>query len=293
MALPKIDAAAVSTLIPGAANISEIDRGGQKLVFRADIDGKPCALKFLYLSKETEEESAEIANIQARAAREVEIMKNCDSQYMVKTGPIELQTATINGERVAFFSEELVEGTSLDKIIRSAPLSPEDTVLLGLQISNAIESLWKLGKVHRDIKPKNIMRRSDGRFVLLDAGLAFDTTGDSLSHGFVVGTFAYFSPEQFDYSQRRILDFRSDQFSLGVTLYEACTGIHPFMPTNATISTIFSSILKKQPAPPSTLNPKIGDVLDRIILQLLGKSPHLRFRRMDKLIEALESLEKK
>lgn len=71
------------------------------------------------------------------------------------------------------------------------------------------------------------MRRGNGDFVLLDAGFAFDVQGESLS--VAVGTPKYFSPEQFQFNDRRtLLDFRSDLLPLGVTMYEMGAGRHPF-----------------------------------------------------------------
>jgi serine/threonine protein kinase len=158
-------------------------------------------------------------------------------------------------------------------------------------MSLAIEELWSLGKIHRDIKPSNIMRRSEsGDFVLLDTGLAFDVAGESISAGFPVGTAPYFSPEQFDYTNRRVMDFRSDLFSLGVTLYEVAAGQHPFLSATKSIAHLYTKILKFNPPAPSSINTAIPPALDRIILRMMGKSPHLRYRRMAQVHDALSSL---
>jgi serine/threonine-protein kinase len=174
----------------------------------------------------------------------------------------------------------------------SGPLSGDEVVRLGLDITDAVKSLWDLGKVHRDIKPGNVMRREEsGDYVLLDAGLAFDIVGDSLSQGLLVGTLAYFSPEQFDYTSRRSgLDFRSDMFSLGATMYEAATGKHPFWEPGVNSAKLHSRIMLPKPPPPSTLIANFPSALDDIILRMLGKSQHLRFRTCDRLIQALREV---
>jgi len=290
MSLPDIDPAGVQALIPLASEITEIGRGGQKIVFRAVIDDEPQALKFLLLGKILEDDEEETISVQARADREVSIMRDCVSPHMVKLGPIGLEVAVLGNQRLLYFSEELIEGPDLAAAISIEPLDTALTIELGLQIGDAISELWKIGKVHRDIKPGNIMRRSNGTFVLLDAGLAFDTRGESISVGAIVGTFAFCSPEQFDYSNRRGLDFRTDQFSLGVTMYLACTGQHPFMQRGMNMSAIYSGIMNHEPPPPSTINPTIPAELDEIVLRMLGKSPHLRFRKMDQLLDSLRSL---
>ena len=124
---------------------------------------------------------------------------------------------------------------------------------MSIQMTDDIQALWELGKIHRYIKPGNIMRRTSGDFVLLDAGRAFDVIGESLSGGFLVGTRIYFSPEQFDYSNRRTgLDFRSDIFALGVTMYEMATGRHPFWSRGQSSATFYSNVTPLAPELPST-----------------------------------------
>ena len=290
MRLPQIDAEAVARLIPGVTDVELIDQGGQKLVFKARLGEQLYALKFLLLIAGNTNEDGEIETVRARADREVSIMQTCTSPYMVKLGPIGMEIATIEKQDIVYFSEELISGDSLKVVLSKQSLDVASTIDLGLQIGNAIDALWEIEKVHRDIKPGNIMRRDDGSFVLLDAGLAFDLGGDSLSVGMVVGTFIYCSPEQFDYSNRRALDFRSDMFSLGVTMYEACTGQHPFYRSGLTESRIFSGILTHQPPQPNSINPNIPPELGDIIIKMMGKSPHLRFRKMEQLVKALEAL---
>ncbi len=216
-------------------------------------------------------------------------MQECKSPHIVKMGPIELSTASLTGQNILYFSEEFIEGQTLGDVLRQrGPLPVPSLVQLAQQMCAAIDELWSLGKIHRDIKPGNIMQRSDGaNYVLLDAGLAFDVAGESISAGFLVGTMAYFSPEQFDYLNRRVMDFRSDMFSLGVTLYEAATGQHPFFSPATSVPHLFTKITSFNPPPPSSLNAAVPKSLDQIILRMMGKSPHLRYRRISQLQDAL------
>jgi len=186
-------------------------------------------------------------------------------------------------------AKSLSEGSDLKQILDSGTtLPPIELVRLGLDICDAIKCLWEIGKVHRDIKPGNIMQRSAGGYVLLDAGLAFDVAGESLSGGFTVGTRIYFSPEQFDYSSRRSgLDFRSDMFSLGVTLYELATGTHPFYIRGTPSETFFENVTSQAPEPISQLVDGFPEQLEQVILRMLGKSPHLRYRKCDLLAKDL------
>jgi serine/threonine protein kinase len=290
MPLPVINAAGVKILVPSADNIEEIGSGGQKVVFKAQIGAEFYALKFLFLCRDVGGDEDEIARVRARADREVAIMRECNSSHMVKLGPVGLEVGRLNDQRLLYYSEELISGSDLSAVIPNRIFECNETIDLGLQIGDAITELWKLGKVHRDIKPGNIMCRPNGSFVLLDAGLAFDITGESLSIGLIVGTFAYCSPEQFDYSSRRGFDFRTDQYSLAVTMYYACTGRHPFMRAGMTQSMVYSGIMGHQPPAPSSINPSLPAELDAIILKALGKSPHLRFRKMEQFIQSLKAL---
>jgi serine/threonine protein kinase len=289
MPLPTITEGDIKALIPGIDSAVEIEHGGQKVVFRAILNGQQIALKFALLSDTFKQEDEDIDETVLRAQRETQIMRECTSPHMVKLGPIGLTTAFVAGQNILYFSEEFIDGQSLKEVLKSAgPMQTEDVVNLGLHMCSAIADLWSLGKIHRDIKPGNIMRRADGTgFVLLDAGLAFDVAGESISAGFLVGTMAYFSPEQFDYTSRRIMDFRSDIFSLGVTLYEAATGQHPFLTPAISTPHLFTKITKHNPAAPSSLNAAIPAALDKVILRMMGKAPHLRYRRIEQLREAL------
>lgn len=231
MALPTISEADIGRLIPGSSDIARIGAGGQKLVYRVRLAQALFAIKLASLPDDFDPGAADADDTVLRARRETAIMKECASPYIVKPGPIELSTTEISGQNLLYFSEEFIEGHNLAEVLKlEGPLQVDSLIRLAMQMSVAIEELWSLGKIHRDIKPSNIMKRSgSGDFVLLDTGLAFDVAGESISAGFPVGTMAYFSPEQFDYTSRRVMDFRSDLFSLGVTLYEAATGEHPFL----------------------------------------------------------------
>jgi serine/threonine-protein kinase len=291
--LPRLTLEQVAGLVPGASNIRPIGKGGQKLVFCGDIDGRPFALKFALLPALTGDADPQ-TEVEARAAREVETMRDCDSPHMVKLGPVGLTVSECEGQRLLFFSEEFVDGEDVAAILqRDRRLAALEVVRLGLHVADAIRGLWDIGKIHRDIKPHNIVRgKASGDYVLLDAGYAFDVVGESLSQSFVlVGTVPYFPPERFDYTNRRsVMDFRSDLFSLGVTMYQAVTGVHPFWTAGETSHQVFARILNQRPRPPSTIQPGLPAGLDDIILRLLGKAPHLRYRKIEQFVTALRGL---
>ncbi|MCC6606265.1 MAG: serine/threonine protein kinase [Anaerolineae bacterium] len=279
-------------LVPNATIVGPYIDGGQKIVYPCLINNRKEALKFLSLKPDepsfNQEEYEDM--VTARATREVDTLEKCKSPHLVRIGSVALGRGEINEKMVLYYSEEWIEGEQLqEKIAKKGPLSPPKVVKLALAVTEAVEELWQLEKVHRDIKPKNIMHRyKDDDFVLLDIGVAFDIHETSITEPpFLIGTAPYFSPEQFDYGFRRQLDFRSDFFALGTVLYLASTGVHPFYLANMTNAEIYERITKYKPSPPKEINATIPEELSDVIIHLLQKKPHLRPRTFDLLRDRL------
>jgi len=145
------------------------------------------------------------------------------------------------------------------------------------QLLRALEALHAAGKVHRDVKPSNVIVTPDGRAVLLDFGLATDASGGGAGEG-VVGTASYMAPEQ---ALGLPVGARADLYSVGVVIYRALTGRLPFdrlpEPGDAQIA-----------ERPSAIDPAVPDDLDALCMDLLRRSPELRpsatdaLRRIDK-----------
>jgi len=232
-------------------------------------------------------------DVTSRAQREVETMQQCSTPYLVRMGPIGLNTACVEGDPIIYFSEEFVEGQNLHSYLHSnGVFSLSELVCLALHISEAIKAIWQFAKIHRDIKPGNIMRRNDsGDFVLLDMGLVFDLQDEPLSVC-PVGTPYYFSPEQMDFNNRRsVMNFRSDLFSLGIVLYEMATGNHPFIQGATSTWDVLGNIANATPRSPEALRPGLPENLSSIILRLLAKRPALRYRSIDLFQRALREVE--
>lgn len=290
----------ISEIDIGVSDLEFIDKGGQKTVFKCFMNDKPYALKFCNITKH---EGDNISSVQegtkldnadsttlSRAKREIEIMNKVNTPYLVKLGPIGLTLTEYNEKIYLFFSEEFIYGSDLHSIIKKNKLSYEQTIDMALNLANAIDHLWDIKMVHRDIKPKNIMQRDNGEYILLDTGIAFDVQGEELTAAFhLIGTKIYMSPEQLN-GYRRELDFRSDLFLLGIVMYEASTGIHPFYQPGNHTHQIISNILLTNLAPPSKMIEGFPKKLERIIMRLLAKEPHLRYKSCDRLIEQLSSL---
>jgi eukaryotic-like serine/threonine-protein kinase len=182
-------------------------------------------------------------------------------------------------------------GQSVAELIALGPLSPERVRDLGGDVARALEALWTRRIVHRDVKPDNLLRRdAEGSYVLLDPGYALDLADGSLTRaGAIVGTAPYYSPEQLDVNNRRALDCRSDLYSLGVVLYEAVTGVHPYFRPGMTYPELFAAIRGTSPEDPQVAGCPAGLAL--IISRLIHKRPHLRYRSPADLLTDLEQQE--
>ena len=295
MALPNLSVGQVQSILPEVSDIEELDRGGQKVVFTGIVDGRKYALKFMSPnpSSASTEESDSLDDVTSRAQREVETMQQCSTPHLVRMGPIGLGTAVVNGASIIYFSEEFVEGKNLRAYQKECGnFSSHKLIKLARHISEAIDAIWKFSKIHRDIKPGNIMRRDDnGEFVLLDMGLVFDLQDESLSVC-PVGTPLYFSPEQMDFNNRRtMMNFRSDLFSLGTVMYELATGKHPFVASASTTWDVLGNIVNLHPPPPIDICPSLAQPVNDIIMRLLAKRPSLRYRSISLFQRALREAE--
>ncbi len=300
MSIPNIVKKDIIKIVPGISDVGLPMKGGQKIVFPVTIKGKKYVIKFLetalYTDATGEENSGAkiIDEITARAKREVDTMKKCNSPHLVRLGPIPLTSVIYNERLLLYFTEEFIEGEDLKSILRThRKLSIKDLVILGRDTTKAIRALWECGgKIHRDIKPGNIMRRNaDGSFVLLDLGLIFDLSDKSLTiTGAIPGTVPYYSPDQLDFARKRQMDFRSDLFTLGIVMYEAATGTHPFMTAGKSVTEIVASIQSYTPPSPLALRKDLPEKLDGIIMRLLAKKPHLRYRTCEELMACFNEI---
>lgn len=194
---------------------------------------------------------------------------------------------------VSFIVTELIDGEPLRKLIQRGLLPMRKTLDIGVQIADGLAAAHDAGIVHRDLKPENAMITRDGRVKILDFGLAKpfdrelsghenDTLGTNpTSAGLLVGTAAYMSPEQARGAKVR---FYSDQFALGVILYEMATGKQAFR-RGSPMETI-SAILNEE-APP--LN--CGPIPFRwLVARCLHKDPEHRYASTRDLLRELENI---
>lgn len=296
-----VDANIVDQHLPPFAPTEYVGAGGQKRVFKCNYEGQTWALPLILVSDDPKQSLDDADSdfgfssdqVIARLRREVRIMGKCDSPHLVKMGPIDVTPLEIDNLSILYFLEEFIDGEDLKQIIGRGPMPVEEVTKLGIHVATAIDHLWSRDPtqqiIHRDLKPANIMCRADtGGYVVLDVGLAFDLLDKSISlPGQVPGTTLYFTPDQLDTAKKRQMDFRTDMFALGIILYEAATGQHPFYTSGMSTMDLFKSIMHARPTAVRNVRSDLPEALAEIIMRLLAKKPHLRYRTCESLLTAL------
>ena len=172
---------------------------------------------------------------------------------------------------------EYVEGSSIAEILSSdGRLDPDRAAEIASDVAAALASAHAAGIVHRDMKPGNVIISDEGKVKVADFGIATALArrpGDALTQvGSVMGTAAYFSPEQ---AQAKPLDGRSDLYSLGVVLYEMVVGTPPFAADTPTAVAV--KHVQETPISPRGMGIDIAQSLNAITLKLLAKKPARRY----------------
>ncbi|MGE5707291.1 MAG: protein kinase domain-containing protein, partial [Bacteroidota bacterium] len=185
-----------------------------------------------------------------------------------------------------FMAMELLEGKSLgDHIEAKTQFTFQQVVDIGIQICAGLDYAHANGVVHRDIKPDNIMVLNNGAVKITDFGVARVRSDlpSMTQTGTTLGTIAYISPEQL--CDSRLVDGRSDLFSLGGLLYELLTFKTPF--DAGSLGGTILKIMNEQPIPLRQYNPAIPVRLEQVILRSLRKNPDERFPRAAEMAQAL------
>ena len=185
---------------------------------------------------------------------------------------------------------ELVEGQTLRALIRGPIALPVGGVIDAMvEVLSALGAVHAAGIVHRDLKPDNIMITPSGRVRVLDFGIAklsgAGTATPRTQTGARLGTPQYMAPEQIRGSA---VDARTDLYAAGVVLFEAVTGLRPFVADNE--FELMRAHLEVAPRSVRELRSQLGPELDQVIAQALAKSPSDRFRSAAAMANALGSV---
>jgi len=187
---------------------------------------------------------------------------------------------------IAYIAMELLEGRSLQQIMRNQPRTPFAIAAdIAAQVADALDHAQQYRIVHRDIKPANIMVGPTGRCKLTDFGIAYVPTSSMTQTGTALGSPKYMSPEHVSGIG---LDGRADIFSLAVVLYEMLTGRNPFVrDSDTTPLPVMHRISVEPHRPLRELDPAIPPALERIVARALAKKPQDRYARAADMADEL------
>lgn len=274
-------------------NLLFVDQGGFKAVYKGSVQEKPEAIKVVYIPSDINEEDR--IELIGRVTREIEALDKCKSPEFVQLGSLPPESININGIDYIIYSEKFLDGENLRSKIREN-YKPDLSELIQLTVTflKAIKLLKENDLIHRDIKPDNTMKlKSNERpFVILDLGIAFKIHGTELTRNprFRPGTLLYMAPEMFNPRFRESLDYRSDMYSAGITLFEYASGAHPIKKRDDDDFTTMYRIIRSKPQPLSTLRPDLPSEFCKIVDQLTKKLPALRPASFERLLKKIKEL---
>jgi len=256
--------------------LQKIGEGGMATVYRGRhmTLGREVAIKILHPHLSASEKNRQ------RFAREARAIEHLDHDNILKIFDYSGTDADS-----CYIVTELVDGETLQDLVENrARLPSEVTTLVGMRLARALEYAHELGIIHRDLKLENVMLRKDGTLKLMDFGIArfLDEMNLTIT-GALVGSPAYMSPEQ---AMERVLDARSDLFSLGTLLFHLVTGQLPFTGSNASL--ILRNIIEGRRPGVLELAPDISGSFADLIERLLQTDPDDRIQTASEVVEHLQ-----
>jgi len=279
METPKEELTTGSTFAGRYQIIEELGKGGMGRVYKVldkEVNAK-VALKLIKPEIASDKKTIERFRNELKVARDIAHKNVCRMYHLGKE------------EGAYYITMEYVSGEDLKSFIRrSGLISVGKAISIANQVCEGLSEAHRLGVVHRDLKPQNIMIDQDGNARIMDFGIARSLRAKGITgSGVMIGTPEYMSPEQVEGKEA---DQRADIYSLGVILYEMVTGRVPFEG-----DTPFSIGVKQKseiPRPPKEINEQIPEDLNRVILRCMEKERENRYQSVGELHSELMSLEK-
>jgi TolB-like protein len=256
-----------------------IGRGGMGVVYKARdvVLGRAVALKFLRPDLSGDGDARQRLESEARAASALD-HPNIAVVY-------EIGTATVQSRDQLFIAMAHYTGATLRELIASGPLSIDQAVRYAIQIADGLSCAHEAGIVHRDIKPANIIVTDRGTAKIVDFGIARSKHSEHTRQGLMHGTVGYMSPE---HTRGHVVDYRTDQWSLGALIYEMLTGRRPFVGDDDAV--VIHAIRHDEPAPLLQRRRDVPAALADVIARCLAKNPNARFHRTAELVAALRGI---
>jgi len=276
---PKLDLGVGSTFADRYHIIEKLGKGGMGTVYKSrDINiDEDVALKILNPEISSDEQTIYRFRNELKLTRKISHRNICRvydlSEY----------------EGIHYISMEYVSGEDLKSLIhRIGQLTVGKAVIITRQICDGLNEAHRLGVIHRDLKPQNVMIDREGNAKIMDFGIARSVKSKGITEeGVIVGTPEYMSPEQVEGQE---IDHRSDIYSLGIILYEMMTGRIPF--EGKTPLSVAVKQKSEKPLDPRRINSQIPEKISCLILKCLQKNPDERYQDVGHLLRELKSIEK-
>jgi len=253
------------TQIEGYRLVQKVGRGAMGTVYKAIHKGLHRVVAIKILRRDLAADKTQIE----RLKREAQLLADLDHPNIVRA----FDAGESNG--FPYLVMEYVEGDTLrEYITKRGTLGNEEALRITRALADALEKARRMGIVHRDVKPGNILINKSGTPKLMDLGLAKGPLDPGLTqHGATVGTPQFMSPEQAESPEKA--DTRSDIYSLGATLYAMVTGRPPF--EGSTLAEIITKVMSQQPVPPRVRNAEVSPEVSHLIERMMLKDATLRY----------------